>query len=140
MHGGCYFLMKQKSTTVILFLFLAVMTSLNAYGAELDKSKIMGGYWNYKKFYFSFLEDGKFMKEIRLRGRKVISSCKGKYKIKANVIYTKNCPRLGSKENFEVDLESLNDKGFKAIRVSFSSHTGPDGSRSKPMLFKRVAK
>jgi len=133
--------MNQKRSAVFLFLLLTFLISSNSYGAELDKSKIVGGYWSYKKFYLSFLDDGKFVKEIRLRGKKVISSCKkGKYKIKGNVIYTKNCPRLGSKENFEIDLESLNDKGFKAVRVSFSSHTGPDGSRSKPMYFKRVAK
>ncbi len=130
--------MMQRLAFFSCAVFLFSVSS--AFGADIQKESLVGGFWNYKKYYFSFSEDGKLLKQIRLRGKKVISTCKGKYKIKGNTVMMKNCPRLGAKENLEIEPGTLNKASFKAVRVSYNSHAGPDGSRSKPVIFKRVDK
>jgi len=123
----------------ILFSFLILMAvPLAAYAGDIQKSQFVGGSWSYKKFYYVFNEDGTFTKELRLRGKTVVSSCTGKYEIEKNTIYLKNCPDLGGKENLEVIPESVTNKSFKAYRVSFGVQLPPGGSKSRqPLVFKR---
>jgi len=130
--------MKRSFIAIMFFIFF--VGTFKAYGAELTKKQVVGGFWNYKKHYITFFDDGTFRRELRLRGKRVITKCTGKYTIDGTIIRMKNCPRLGEKEYLDIDLTTISDSSFKAIRTTFSSQLGPEGSRSKLLPFKRVPK
>lgn len=140
-RGGIIMIGKKwrVSSFLILFMFSFFYSlPVAANPPEIKKEQLAGKVWYVKKFFYIIKEDGTYVRQLRLRKRKVISSCTGKYKISGNMVEFEGfCPN--SRDKFRWEIESIGPDEFTAVNVSFGVQLPEEGVRAKK-VFKRYEK
>ena len=122
---------------VLTFSFIYPSPAV-AEAPEVKKEQLVGGVWYFKKNFYIIKEDGTYVRQIRLRKKKVITSCTGKFKITGNhVEFEGFCPN--SRDKFRWEIISIEANAIKAVHVSFGVQLPEEGVRAE-RAFKRLKK
>ncbi|MFQ5645960.1 MAG: hypothetical protein ACE5GM_03440 [bacterium] len=107
---------------------------------EIKKEQLTGKPWRKRKYYYTFNEDGTYIKDLRLGPkRKPIFSCHGKYKIEGNVVSLAGfCPE--NKDKLKLKITEIDDDRFVADQYSFGAQLSPEGVLSSGLVYERVRK
>lgn len=127
-RGSRYFL-------VLLVLTCSFLYSLpvSAEAPEIKKEQLVGKVWYVKKNFYILKEDGTYERQLRLRKKKVISSCTGKYTISGNLVEFEGfCPN--SRDKFRWEISSATPDEIKLVLVSFGVQLPEDGVRAEKVL------
>ncbi len=127
------------SSLFILFAFSFFYSlPVAASPPEIKKEQLAGKVWYVKKNFYIIKDDGTYERQLRLRKKKVISSCTGKYKISGNIVdFEGFCPN--SRDKFRWEIESIGPDEIKAVNVSFGVQLPEEGVRAEK-VFKRFEK
>ena len=143
-------MVKRGSCLLLATALLAVglFCPLKTYAEEVKKEQLVGRTWYYKKKFYVFHEDGTYELQVRLRKKKAISCCGGKFKIQGNTITCEgfcfeSCDKSKQEPSglnkFRWEVTSINEKQIKADQVVFGVQLPEEGVRTSK-VFKRFNK
>jgi hypothetical protein len=122
-NSRCFF-----AVIILICSFLYPLT-VSAETPEIKKEQLVGKIWYVKKNFYILKEDGTYERQLRLRKKKVISSCTGKYTISGNhVEFEGFCPN--SRDKFRWEISSIAPNEIKAVQVSFGVQLPEEGVRA----------
>lgn len=120
---------RYSFIAIILICSFLYPLLVSAGPPEIKKEQLVGKVWYVKKNFYILKEDGTYERQLRLRKKKVISSCTGKYTISGNLIEFEGfCPN--SKDKFRWEISSITSDKIKAVQVSFGVQLPEEGVRA----------